>query len=82
MSNKTYQVWDSSESIETSIPIEAQTPCQAAFLAANERKACSEAEFAVAFGDDVTFVRVEPQTTYQVRELRSTRLSADNPSVA
>lgn len=68
MANKTYQVWDSSESIETSVPIEAETPCQAAFFAANERKPRAIAEFIVAFGDERIIVVVEPQTTYQVRE--------------
>lgn len=79
MEPKTYQVWDSAESIETATTHEAVTPCQAAFFAANERKPKASAEFCAALGDDVTFVAVEPQMTYQVVETRTVRLSADNP---
>jgi hypothetical protein len=74
-----YQVWDSEESAETAIEVEAETPTQAAFFAANIRKPQTGVVFAVELGDDVVLVIVEPQTTYQVRVVNA---ADDDPAVA
>ena len=79
MELKKYQVWDSEESAETAIEVEAETPSQAAFFAANIKKPCALAEFAVGLGDDITVVAVEPQTTYQVRVANPESVATDAP---
>ena len=82
MEEKKYQVWDSTESPEAAIEVEAVTPCQAAFFVANIKKPCTIAVFAVGLGDDVTFVTVEPQTTYQVRLTHPAPTADDAPAIA
>jgi hypothetical protein len=77
----TYMVWEPAiEQIGKANAIEAETPCQAAFFAANERKiGHRSARFAVANGDAVTIVKVEPHTTYTVQEVAH---SEDAPATA
>ena len=82
MELKKYQVWDSEESAETAIEGEAETPSRAAFFAANIKKPCALAEFAVGLGDDITIVAVEPQTTYQVRAVNPKLDATDAPAIA
>ena len=64
-----YRIWDSTDSPEDVTEIEAETPCQAAFFVANERKPSKKTEFVVALDGTTTVVQVVPNITYTVSEL-------------
>jgi hypothetical protein len=83
LESKTYKVWEPSlETINAAREVKADTPCQAAFLVANERKiGHRSAEYAVGTNNDVTFIQVEPNTTYTVSEAERRQLD-DSPALA
>lgn len=68
MEPKKHQVWERSESREVAVEVEAYTPCQAAFFAANIKKPCAPTEFVVDCNGEQTIIEVTLHTVYQVKE--------------
>ena len=73
MSNA-FLVWEPPQTVAESFPVDAETPCQAAFMAANERQiGFKTTTFAVMKNDKIVLVDVVPHVTYQVCEREEQR---------
>ena len=77
-----YRVWESGESIEGAIDIEAENAGQAGFFAANVKKPVARTEFVVVLGDIHTIVTVQPECWYLIAEVRTINLPEDAPALA